>query len=134
MPHFSASPGDFVEMKIKGYVVYNAGGFIGITNDRDVYEQYKNESSVTFDREQGEFYFDIPNHMTESVEEAHPYPAGTLARIKHPNAWARVVQYSVDNPFKDGRGETHWLEANTGKPVFIEPDDEVEIIWNPEEQ
>lgn len=134
MPHYSVSPGDFVEIAIKGYVVYNAGGYIAITNSLDVVERCK-QSDATFDRDKGEFYFDIPGWMIASVEEAHLYPDGTIARITPgPSEVTLVCEYLIGRKFAaHGRGETHWFQCNTGAPVVVDVHSKVRVIWNPEE-
>jgi hypothetical protein len=145
MPAFSASPGDYVEITLKGYVVYNTGGFIGITNDREVMEKNKKSVRVTFDREQGEYYFDIPEYMvTDEPKKAHEYAHGTIVRVTPKAgsgqvAGAAILEYRHDASsstewpcLPEGGTKTHWFDPNDGRPAIVTPDSVIEPLWDPE--
>ena len=145
MPRYSSRPGDHVEVTLKGYVVYNAGGFLALTNSEKVLKRTQKGDGATFDRDKGEFYFDIPEYMIVSEPtKTHEYPEGTLARVSGVTKVGRedlpvnqpgalVLEYRHEVGKAGQWGDTYWFFANTGIPVSIGPDAKVEIIWNPEE-
>lgn len=124
MPTYSVSPGDYVEIPLKGYVVYNAGGFIAITNSRVVYERSKSDTQAVFDRDKGEYYFDIPEHMIVREPERVPeYADFTLARVLVDGRTQPIVL-----EFKDGG----WRDPNSHTPierrVVVQ-----RVLYNPED-
>lgn len=145
MPRYSVSPGDHVEITLKGYVVYNAGGFLAITNSKKLLERFEKGDGATFDRDKGEFYFDIPEYMIASEPaKTHEYPEGTLARVSgvtkvaiqdvsRYTGGALVLEYRHTAGRAGRWGATNWFFASTEIPVYVDPEASIRIIWNPEE-
>ncbi len=86
MPSYSARPGERVDITVRGYVTYNTGGFLNISD----------KPLVEGEPEEGSARLDIPEWMVVAEPVAAPlWPNGALLLVREPgrDRSPMLVQY-----------------------------------------
>ncbi len=126
MPAFPGSKGDYVAITIQGYLTYNEGGGIGITNDLKVAE------TGEFDRDQGEFYFDLPEQMVTSVEPAHRWANGTVVRAVYVHPDTMQMKTQIAEYVHTKTQGSYWVDPNSRLALVIHPNAKITPLWDHE--